>query len=389
MQKVARVTATLVVAWALVALVCALTGAPRWAVIHPLTLGAVTTAILTFSSHFTDALTRTATTSFAGLFTRIAAVNLALVALLVDALRSHFSPLSHTAATVAIAAVIWHGVTIMRRLRAARGGFSGPFAATARCYVAAAVFFALAVVVVLIGVLVPSLFDAHLSAHSRLAIWGFAFPTVAGTVVTLLPTIAGTGPALVARTRIPRALAAHCVALSLAAACLLATPHLPGSLSTAAVSLAGAALLVSGLAWAWALQPVLAAVIAPGLSNLNASALSVAAGLLWLLAALFADAVLLLTNAGHVASSRIPDSLLALILTAGLAQMIAGVLGHLLPVLTGHRPGPDTGFVKVGILNAGAIVALVSPRIGLAILAVGLLLHVARIVERLAPHETL
>ena len=372
-------------AWALVALVCALTGAPRWAVIHPLTLGAVTTAILTFSSHFTDALTRTATTSFAGLFTRIAAVNLALVALLVDALRSHFSPLSHTAATVAIAAVTWHGVTVIRRLRSTR--LAGTFAATARCYVAAAVFFALAVVVVLIGVLVPSLFDAHLSAHSHLAIWGFAFPTVAGTVVTLLPTIAGTGPALVARTRIPRALTAHCVALSLAAACLLATPHLPAVRAT--ILAAGAALLVSGLAWAYALQPVLAAVIAPGLSNLNASALSVSAGLLWLLAALFADAVLLLTNAGHVASSRIPDSLLALVLTAGLAQMIAGVLGHLLPVLTGHRPGPDTGFVKVGILNAGAVVALVSPRIGLAILAVGLLLHVARIVERLAPHETL
>lgn len=348
---VQKVVGVLVACWATVSLAAALAGASRWTVIHPLTLGVVTTAIQAYSTHFADALTRTASRP-AGLAVRIAAVNLALVAMLLGA------PLAIPAA-VAAAALCWHGVSIARKLRR---GLTSPFASTARCYVVAAAFFALAAAVAVgsrhVG---PSLIDATIAAHSRLAVWGFAWTTIAGTVITLLPTMTGNRASATARARLPRALLAHCIALPAAAAAALASPPL-----------AAVALAVCALAWSYALQPVLAgALFTPGLS---APAVSVAAGLLWLLGAMFADAATLATGA-----VRFPANLLTFLLAAGLAQVVAGAIGHLLPVLARGTREPDNGFIKVGVVNGGALVALVSPRIGLAILGVGLALHARKV----------
>lgn len=335
-----RVTGGLIVFWASVSLACILFDAPRWVIIHPLTLGVVTTAILTYSTHFTDALTRTASRP-AALYVRLAVVNLALVALLFDAF-------PNLAATTAASALLWHGASIARKLRR---GLPGPFAVTAYCYVAAAAFFALAVAAAVVM--------QDIAAHSRLAVWGFAWTTIAGTVLTLLPTLTGKRASTTARNRLPRALVAHCLALPTAAV-LLGTPFAAG------------ALLVCALAWSYALQPVLADTLFDG--ALSAPALSVSAGALWLLGAMFADAATLALGAVHL-----PPHLLVVTLTAGLVQIVAGALGHLLPVLTRRATAPDRGLAKVGVVNGGAVVALVNPPIGLAILVAGLVLHARKV----------
>ncbi|WP_144311783.1 hypothetical protein [Corynebacterium imitans] len=339
MEKLSRVTGGCIAFWASTALINVLADAPRWNIIHPLTLGVVTNAILTYSTHFADALTRTASRPLP-VYVRLAAVNLALVALLFDAL-------PNLAAATAASALLWHGASIARKLRR---GLPGPFATTAYCYVAAAAFFALAVAAAV---------QRDIAAHSRLAVWGFAWTTIAGTVITLLPTMTRRRASPTARKRLSYALAAHCIALP-AAAALLGTP------------LATAALLVCALAWSYALQPVLASTLFD--TDLSAPALSVAAGVLWLLGAMYADAATLALGA-----ERFPTNLLVFILAAGLAQIVAGALGHLLPVLTRRATEPDQGFFKAGVLSGGAIVALINPPIGLAILAIGLVLHARKV----------
>ena len=135
---------------------------------------------------------------------------------------------------------------------------------------------------------------------------------------------------------------------------------------------AALALLVCALAWSYALHPVVAGTLVT--TELSASALELAAGLLWLLGAMYADAATQFFGA-----ERFPEHLLAFILVAGLAQIVAGALGYLLPTLTRRVIKPDTGFLNVGLLNGGAIVTLITPHIGLPILVVGLILHARKV----------
>lgn len=347
MSRLHLATGGLIAFWASVALINALLEVPRWATIHPLTLGVVTTAILTYSTHFTDALTRTSSNPLA-VSVRLAALNLALIALLIDALRLRFSTLSDIAAATAACVLLWHGASIAHKLR---HGLPGPFAVTAYCYVVAAAFFTLAVAAAVV--------QQDTAAHARLAVWGFAWPTIAGTVLTLLPTMTKQRASTRARNRLFRTLLAHCLALPLAAA-------LPGT------PFAALALLVCALAWSYALHPVVAGTLVT--TEFSASALELAAGLLWLLGAMYADAATQFFGA-----ERFPEHLLAFILVAGLAQIVAGALGYLLPTLTRRVIKPDTGFLNVGLLNGGAIVTLITPHIGLPILVVGLILHARKV----------
>lgn len=69
------VTAALIGAWVLIGIginVAGHLGAPVvwWDLIHPLTIGALTTAIVVFSTHFTEALTRTANNGYRGVGAR-------------------------------------------------------------------------------------------------------------------------------------------------------------------------------------------------------------------------------------------------------------------------------------------------------------------------------
>ena len=82
-------TAALIAGWILVGLgllIASSLGAPVvwWDIIHPFTIGALTTAIIVFSTHFTEALTRTAGGDYRGVGSRVGLVQLGLILLLID-----------------------------------------------------------------------------------------------------------------------------------------------------------------------------------------------------------------------------------------------------------------------------------------------------------------
>nr|WP_290198324.1 beta-carotene 15,15'-monooxygenase [Corynebacterium guangdongense] len=350
-------------------------GVTWWDVIHPFTIGALTTAILVYSTHFAEALTRTATADYRGVALRVAIVNVALLGLLVDRAGYDWGPLADVSATVVILVMVWQIVVVARRLK---GSLAGQFAVTVPFYLAAAGFLILAILFALLATRVGNYSDL-IAAHSRATVWGFAWLTVVGTVVTLLPTLAGSRISATARQSCTRALWVHVGALTVATL-----------LQAAGVSTwAGLAQLVMVLASLMVVQPVMGALFVTG-STWTTAAVSVVAGLLWLPAVAAADAVVLIGGGDPRASTLL---LLPAFLGAGLLQLVTGVLHHLLPTLIGGGPRKVTraraaadraGGARLTLVNLGALLTLLGVLgparwAGLILIGIGLVWHVVAI----------
>ncbi|QGU04348.1 beta-carotene 15,15'-monooxygenase [Corynebacterium comes] len=354
-------------------------GAPIswWTTVHSFTLGVLTTAILVYSTHFTEALTRTAGGDYRGVVTRVGLVQVGLVLLIVGKAGDDWGALADFAATLVIGAVLWHMAVIRSHLRRS---LAGQFAVTVPFYLTAGAFLVVAGLLGNFAGRGVGDYAGMIAGHSRAAIWGFAFLTVLGTVITLLPTLSGTRISDLARRRCTRALILHGLGLSaVIVAHILVEPIWAGILQLLVVV---AALLI--------LQPVLAGVFSAG-PTWSTSAVSVTAGLLWLIAVCAADAVSTLAGADprHVTALLIPA-----FLAAGLLQLVLGVLLHLLPVLVGGgrarvlraRAAADrAGMARVLLINLGAVFILLAESgparvVGLIMLGLGLFAHVAFLV---------
>ncbi len=184
-----------------------------WDLIHPFTIGAMTTAIIVYSTHFTEALTRMQARGYKSVAWRVALIQVGLVLLLVDRAGYDWGPLSDAASLLIIVTFFWHAWDIYRALK---GSLAGSFAVTVPFYIAAAVFLMASVVMVIFAANGVGNYSLLVAAHSRGMVWGFAWLTILGTVVTLLPTLSGTKIAPAARARCSRALIVHCVGLALA-----------------------------------------------------------------------------------------------------------------------------------------------------------------------------
>lgn len=68
-----------------------------WELIHPFTIGAMTTAIIVYSTHFTEALTRMQARGYKSVAWRVALIQVGLVLLLVDRAGYDWGPLSDAA----------------------------------------------------------------------------------------------------------------------------------------------------------------------------------------------------------------------------------------------------------------------------------------------------
>lgn len=338
-------------------------GAPVvwWDIIHPFTIGALTTAIIVFSTHFTEALTRTAGGDYRGVGSRVGLVQLGLILLLIDRAGYDWGPLADAPALI-IAALTWHLWFIARRLR---GSLSGSFAVTVPLYIAAAVFMIASVVLVILSGNGVGEYSLLVGAHSRGMIWGFAWLTVIGTVVTLLPTLSATAISPIARARCTRALIVHCVGLSLAMALY----------AVGLTRAAGVAQLLVVLAAVLIIQPVLATVMGRS-PRLTTATVAVIAGLLWMLALCAGDAISAAVGAYPRAITLI---LLPGFLGAGLLQLVTGVLHHLLPILTGARPNTAerTGYARLLLINVGGLLTLLGATVaGLIMMGIGLAANV-------------
>ncbi|MCZ9295904.1 beta-carotene 15,15'-monooxygenase [Corynebacterium yonathiae] len=356
-------TAALIAGWILVGLgllIASSLGAPVvwWDIIHPFTIGALTTAIIVFSTHFTEALTRTAGGDYRGVGSRVALVQIGLILLLIDRAGYDWSPLADVASTLIIASLTWHLWFVVRRLR---GSLSGSFAVTVPFYIAASVFMIVSVVLVILSGNGVGEYSLLIGAHSRGMVWGFAWLTVIGTVVTLLPTLSATAISPTARARCIRALIVHCAGLGCAMALY----------AVGLTRAAGVAQLLVVLAALLIIQPVLATVMGRS-PRLTTATVAVIAGLLWMLALCAGDAI---SAAVGAYPRTITLVVLPAFLGAGLLQLVTGVLHHLLPILTGARPNTAdrTGYARLLLINLGGLLSLLDAiAAGLIMMGIGL-----------------
>ncbi|MFC7110501.1 hypothetical protein ACFQQB_65035 [Nonomuraea rubra] len=188
----------IVVAWLGLTVAVALAGellpAPRWLLIHVFLLGAVSTAILIWSEHFTVALLRVRTPSGRGSLLRLAVLNVATVAVLAGVARGPWQ-VAAAGAALMVGVVLWHAAVLVRLVRQA---LPGRFGHVIGWYVSAAA--ALAAGGVLGGLLAAQaghgvVHERLHAAHAEVNLLGWVGLTVLGTLFTLWPTVL--------RTRMP------------------------------------------------------------------------------------------------------------------------------------------------------------------------------------------
>ena len=320
--------------------------AAGWLMLHLLFLGAITHAILVWSQHFSFALTRSrqSTRDRTQQNARLLAANGGIALVLVGVPLAVW-PLTVAGAALLSGAVVWHGIDLWRRLR---GALPGQFTKSLRYYVASAAFlpFGAGLGAWIAGPDSPG--GGVVLAHAITNVLGWMGLTIAGTVVTLWPTMLRTRAAASAARDAARAL-----------------PVLAGSVVVAALGAAlglvpVATLGLAGYAAGLVLIGVALFAEARGAAPKSFSTLSVGAGLLWWLGLIV---VLVIagaqawvgdlaaagagTNVGSgsaaaasgISALRVAISWAAPFLAAGFAaQVLLGALSYLVPVVLGGGP---------------------------------------------------
>lgn len=306
---------------------------PGWLMIHLLLLGAITHAIMVWSQYFSYALLRRSATVRDR---RRQSIRLLLsnggAALVFAGVPLAIWPLSLIGAALLIVTVSWHGASLYLRVR---GSMPGRFGRTIRFYIVAAAM--LVVGAGLGGWLARGSAPANLVlAHALLNVLGWIGIVVAGTLVTLWPTIL--------RTR--------------------ADERAPQSAARALPLLAGGVLVgAGGAAAGW--LPVVAAGLAAYLAGLivigiplwraarqsppkSFAALSIGMALLWwagCVAVLIVGTIVVSIEGGGVTGlSPLFDQTVPFVVAGFAAQVLPGALSYLVPVVLGGGPTP----VRVG-----------------------------------------
>ena len=327
----------------------------RWLMVHLVVLGALTHAIVVWSTHFTQALLKTPahlderrTQS-----RRLGLLILGAAAVIVGVPTGWWGLVIAGAVGLATA-VGWHAWALARRLRAA---LPGRFRVTVRYYLAAAAALPIGAT---FGAWLAHGVDAQtrgrlLMAHTMTMALGWVGLTVAGTLLTLWPTML--------RTRID-ARAERWARQALPALVLALTVLVVGALAGwRGVALAGLVGYLGG--WVWTARALLApARQAPPKSFATWSA---TAGLAWFAVTLVLVGVDLATAADW---ARVPQSygLITPALVAGFAvQLLSGALAHLVPVVLGggaravraaQQEFDRYGAARVLLANAALVVCL-------------------------------
>ena len=314
----------------------------RWVMVHLVTLGLITNSIMVWSQHFTESLLKNRLPDGARRrqLARIRTLNVGIV-LLIAGLLSTWYWLTVLAAVLIGAALTWHGTALLGQLRTA---LPSRFAVTVKYYVVAA--FLLPVGAVLGAVLAAGLsapWHARvLLAHEATNVLGFVGLTVAGTLLTLWPTIL--------RTRmVGFSSRITAVALPVMTGGIVTT--VGGSLlGTVWVTVAGLAAYICGL--------VAVAVVMAGTACRRRPAdyagFSVAAGVMWWLAT---TVVITWLVAGHGFETAVLRQLTVPFVAGFLAQVLLGAMTYLLPVTMGG--GPATVRAANQVINRAAMFRVV------------------------------
>lgn len=327
----------------------------RWLMVHLVLLGALTHAIMVWSTHFTQALLKTRP----GLDDRRAQSRRLWLLLAGTVLTLVGVPTARWAvtlvgATLVSAAVVTHGVQLARRLRAA---LPGRFRVTVRYYLAAAL--ALPVGAGFGATLALGLTDVWhgrlLLAHTMTMFLGWIGLTVIGTLLTLWPTMLRTRIAPAAERRATQALPGLVAALALLLGGAL--------LDVRWLSVAAAVGYLTAVAW-WA-----SAVLAPvrAAPPREFAPASVGLALVWGLAALVMVLVRL-ALAGDWSDFVTGFGWTTAVIVVGFAgQLLTGALSYLVPsvvgggktvVRAGARWFDRWGTARLVVINVGLLLCL-------------------------------
>lgn len=306
---------------------------PRWLLIHLVLLGAATHAILVWSQYFSYALLRSRATQAdrQKQNIRLILANSGAAAVLLG-VTLNLWVLTLGGAVSLTAAVAWHATNIALRFRRS---LPGRFGRTVRFYIAAA---ALLIIGVALGTIIAlGESGANLVlAHAIVNLFGWIGLTVAGTIVTLWPTIL--------RTRADeQAARGSSQALPLLAG---------GVLVAAAGSVVGWSPVI-----AVGMVVYLAGLIIIGLSLMRSakqappqsfSALSVGAALLWWIGTLVwiiaRVSVAVVRGEGFLEITNFTREAVPYLVAGFVVQVLVGALSYLIPVVLGGGPAA----VRVG-----------------------------------------
>jgi len=351
---------------------------PRWLAVHLLLLGAVTNAIVTWTEHFAVALLRARQPSRRAAAGRLAALNLAIVGVLIG-VAGDLAMVTVASATLLGAVVLAHLGSL---LRIARNALMGRFAGTVRFYVAGGVALVVGITfgaLVAVDAVSPRWHEPLHAAHVHANVFGWVGLTVLGTLFTLWPTVLRTRMVDHVMRAATRCLVLTTTGLAIAVAGLATELRWVG---IAGLALYGAGVVV-------ALQPFVATWRRKGPRDM--AAWSMAAGTGWLAIGVVADLVLLASAPDLGSYMPRLDALVPLLAVGFVLQILLGALTYLLPVIQGGGPaGVRAGIehlspwwrMRVVALNSGALLVAVSSALAVPTLvsALGWTLVVASVV---------
>lgn len=327
---------------------------PHWLLVHVLLLGAVSNAILIWSSHFAASLLRLSDAdSRRGEAMRITLFNIGALVVVIAMTTGAWPVVVLGGAIVAVSAT-WHARILTRWMRRA---LPSRFGLTVRYYISAS---CLLPVGVAIGVVMArdeldETWHARLAlAHVSVNLLGWMCLTVLGTLVTLWPTMLHTKVADGAERDARRALPV--LLLSLA---IIGGGALAGARS---IAVAGIVLYVAGLMWIGRSL----AQVAQKRPPTTFATRSVLAAALWLLGSVIALGLILATASDWESAAEAADQLAAPLLVGFAAQLVIGALSFLIPVVLGG--GPAAARSTNAILNRSSTARFVI--VNLALLAV-------------------
>lgn len=327
----------------------------EWLMVHLVLLGALTHAIMVWSTHFTHTLLKTRP-ELDTRRTQTWRLMLLLIgtSLTVVGLPTGITAITHAGAVLVAAAVVLHGIQIYRCYSAS---LPGRFQITIRYYLAACLVFPIGIVMGAILATGPtgSWHGRLLLAHTMANLLGWMGLVITGTLLTLWPTML--------RTRIsPAAQRRATWALPLFIAGLVVI--LVGAIAGISwVSITGIIIYVAGLLW-WG-----SAVMAPVVRKFprEFAAASVGMSILWFITGVVVVAVQLIKSdgwVGFVANFTIPAAIFAVGVAA---QILTGALSYLIPsalgggktaVRAGARYFDAWGSARLVLINVGLLVCL-------------------------------
>ncbi|SDB88687.1 nitrite reductase (NO-forming) [Raineyella antarctica] len=315
---------------------------PRWLMVHLLLLGAVSNAIVVWSSYFADAVLRGTADHARRDALVIGLLNVGALGVVASAVTDRHDLLYGGAVLVGLAAVV-HAAALVRQLRTS---LPARFTIAVRYYVTAALMLPVGA---WLGTRLASsegeVFARELLAHLALNLLGWVGLTIAGTVITLWPTML--------RTRADDAT-------------VMVGRRAWWLLTGSTVLLAGAGL--AGWRWIAVLAVLgylagLATIAGPlvrealGRRPSDFGTWSMLAGLLWWAGCMVAVGVQLTGARDLTAALGGIRTLVGPFAAGFVAQVVLGALSYLLPVVIGG--GPSIVRRTTGVVDAGAATRVV------------------------------